>query len=395
MKIKKYKNFTENKKNKTLWDIIPQSVKDLNNLFNNSDKKLYLVGGAIRDFINNEQPKDFDLCTDATPNEILKIIGNKYKTTEQGKSFGVIVVYSKDQPMGMEIATFREDIYGDKLGFTRNPNVKFSTIEKDVMRRDIPFNAMFYDLNTKKIIDLVGGLDDLKNKITRFIGNPDDRIMEDPLRLLRLIRFSCRYNFKIDINTKNSIIKNKHKLYVISKERIWEEFKKSWSQVINFNDYLNFFTEFDMWEQVFTGSKININLIESKNFVIIMANLFKNNTTKDLEKKLVQEYKISNSTDSGKIATQIVFLIDLLRFPIEEITEMYKRKVQCSITNDTILEWLNVNHINDSVKIKFVEFKPSISSKELMSKGFKGLLLGKKIKELEIVEFKKLLSNKF
>ena len=389
MIIKKFDTFLESKND--LWDIIPKSIKEISILFREKDKELYLVGGAVRDFLNNENPKDFDLCTNATPDEILNIVGNKYKTTEQGKSFGVIVIYTKDQPMGIEVATFREDIYDDKLGITRNPEVKFSTIEKDVLRRDIPFNAMFYDLEKRKIIDLVGGVEDIKNKVTRFVGNPNDRIIEDPLRILRLLRFSCRYDFNIDNDTKKSIIDNKDNLSIISKERIYDEFKKSWSQSKNFNNYLKYITEFDMWEQVFPVSKINTDLIESKDFVVVMANLFKNESTKGLEDRLVQDYKIPNSPESGKIATQMVFLINLLGLTIDEVPEMYKKKVQCSIKDTTILEWLDVNSINDPIKIKFVEFRPSVSSKELMDQGITGRELGLKIKELEIENFKKLL----
>jgi len=389
MIIKKFDVFLESKND--LWDIIPNSIKEISILFKENGKELYLVGGAVRDFLNNENPKDFDLCTNATPDEILNIVGNKYKTTEQGKSFGVIVIYTKDQPMGIEVATFREDIYDDKLGITRNPEVKFSTIEKDVLRRDIPFNAMFYDLEKRKIIDLVGGAEDIKNKVTRFVGNPNDRIIEDPLRILRLLRFSCRYDFNIDNDTKKSIIDNKDNLSIISKERIYDEFKKSWSQSKNFNNYLKYITEFDMWEQVFPGSKINTDLIESKDFVVVMSNLFKSESTKGLEDKLVQDYKIPNSPESGKIATQMVFLINLLGLTIDEVPEMYKKKVQCSIKDTTILEWLDVNSINDPVKIKFVEFKPSVSSKELMDRGITGRELGLEIKRLEIENFKKLL----
>ena len=200
----------------------------------------------------------------------------------------------------------------------------------------------------------------------------------------------------IDTNTAKAI-RNDNRLKGIgpkddvSQERIWEEFKKAWKQAIDFNDYLNFFTEFDMWEQVFPGSKINTDLIESKDFVVVMANLFKNESTNGLQERLVEEYKIPNSPDSGKIATQMIFLINLLGLTIDEVPEMYKKKVQCSIKDTTILEWLDVNSINDPVKIKFVEFKPSVSSKELMDRGITGRELGVEIKRLEIENFKKLL----
>lgn len=191
MKIKRYQQFLESNSN-DMWNIIPQSVKDLQQLFKASGKKLYVVGGAVRDFLTGDKPKDFDLSTDALPDEVLEIIGNKYKTNLQGKSFGVVVVYTDDQPMGMEIATFRSDIYDDKLGKTRNPDVKFTTIDQDVLRRDLRINGLFYDLDKKEIVDLVGGISDINKGIIGMIGDPDLRIKEDPLRILRAIRMACR-----------------------------------------------------------------------------------------------------------------------------------------------------------------------------------------------------------
>lgn len=228
MIITKYKKFIESEQHKDMWDIIPESVKELHKLFQVNGKKLFVVGGAVRDFLNGEKPKDFDLATDALPEEVQKILKG-YKTQLQGEAFGVVVVYTEDQPMGMEIATFREDVYGAKLGQTRNPDVKFSTIEKDVQRRDLSINGLFFDLNSKEIIDLVGGISDLNNKIVRMIGDPNLRIQEDPLRIMRVMRFAFRYGFNIDGSTKSAIIENKHLLKNISRERIWEEIKKSFS----------------------------------------------------------------------------------------------------------------------------------------------------------------------
>lgn len=96
-----------------MWDIIPESVKEIHKLFKRSGKSLYVVGGSVRDFLNNDTPKDFDLATDATPEEVLNIIGKRWRTTTQGESFFVVVVYTEDQPKGMEIATFRSETYRD------------------------------------------------------------------------------------------------------------------------------------------------------------------------------------------------------------------------------------------------------------------------------------------
>jgi tRNA nucleotidyltransferase/poly(A) polymerase len=111
MKLKRYNQFLESKSD--MWDIIPQSVKELHELFQSAGKKLYLVGGSVRDFLTGDKPKDFDLATDALPDEVLEIVGDKYRTNLQGRAFGVVVVYTKEVPEGMEIATFRSDRYGD------------------------------------------------------------------------------------------------------------------------------------------------------------------------------------------------------------------------------------------------------------------------------------------
>ena len=131
MKLKRYTQFLESKSD--MWDIIPQSVKELHKLFQGKGRKLYLVGGSVRDFLTGDKPKDFDLATDALPDEVLEIVGDKFRTNLQGKAFGVVVVYTKEVPEGMEIATFREDVSKG-----RNPEVKLGvTIEDDVKRRDL------------------------------------------------------------------------------------------------------------------------------------------------------------------------------------------------------------------------------------------------------------------
>ncbi len=390
MILKKYKMFLESRES-DMWDIIPKSVKDLHKLFQASGKKLYLVGGSVRDFLTKDKPKDFDLATDALPDEVLEIVGGKYRTNLQGKAFGVVVVYTKEIPEGMEIATFREDISKG-----RNPEVKLGvTIEDDVKRRDITYNALFYDLDKKEIIDLTGGRTDLESGITRMVGDPMERFDEDSLRILRAFRFASRYEHPLHKDTERAIEKRKQlenvdpesgEMKRISQERVWEEMTKAWKQAKDYNYYLNFFTKFGMWDQVFPGADINTNLIDSKNFVILIANLFKNESTDGLEERLIQEYKIDGDT-----VTKVIFLIKFLKFTPEVVFDTYKKKQQCGIDDATILEWIDVNNITDESFIKFVEYKPSVSAQDLMSQGFKGAELGIEIKRLEIEKFKKIL----
>ena len=387
--ITKYEKFLET--TKTMLDIIPQSVKDLHKLFAANGKKLYLVGGSVRDFLTGDKPKDFDLATDALPDEVLEILGGKFRTNLQGKAFGVVVVFTKDQPKGMEIATFREDVSKG-----RNPEVKLGvTIEDDVKRRDITYNALFFDLDTNEIVDLTGGRKDLESGITRMVGDPFERFDEDSLRILRAFRFSSRYEHPLHKDTEKAIEKRKQlenvdpetgEMKRISQERVWEEMKKAWEQAKDYNYYLSFFTKFDMWDQVFPGVEINTKLISSKDLVVVFSNLFLGNDTDKLETKLVQEFKIE-----GDIAKKIVFLLDFIKMSVDDVFDVYKKKVASGISDSTILEWLSITGNETPMLIKFIDYKPTVSSQELMDQGFKGRELGIEIKRLEIEKFKSIL----
>ena len=388
--ITKYKLFCESIKN-DMWNIIPQSVKELHELFKSNGKKLYVVGGAVRDYLNSDNPKDFDLATDALPDEVLQILGDKYRTNLQGKAFGVVVVYTKDEPAGMEIATFREDVSKG-----RNPEVKLGvTIEDDVKRRDLTYNALFYDLDKREIVDLVGGVSDMENKVTRMVGNAIERIDEDSLRILRAFRFASRYGTPLSKDLSEAIKERKWlknidpetgEMKRISQERVWEEIKKAFKQAKSFKHYLEFFNEFDMWEEVFPGSKINTDIEECEEFTSYIANLFKFENTSRLEQKMILEYKIESD-----VATKVVFLIELLGLTVETAFDLYKKKIRCHVTNHQIIDWLDTNGIHKSTFIRFIDYVPTVSAEELMSQGFKGRELGDEIKKREIEKFKQML----
>ena len=375
-----------------MWSIIPQSVKELHELFKSKGKKLYVVGGAVRDFLNNDKPKDFDLCTNALPDEVLEILGTKYRTNLQGKAFGVVVVFTEDEPSGMEIATFREDVSKG-----RNPEVKLGvTIEDDVKRRDLTYNALFYDLDKREIVDLVGGVSDMKSKITRMVGDAIERIDEDSLRILRAFRFASRYGTPLSDDLSKAIKQRNQlenidpdtgKMKRISAERIFEEMKKSFKQAKSYKQYLEFFNEYDMWKEVFPGSKINTDIEEAHELTSYIANLFKLEDTQKLENKMILDYKIE-----GDIASKVVFLIDLLKLNPENAFDLYKKKVRCHCTSAQIIDWLDTCGIHSKIFIRFIDYVPSVSAEDLMDKGFKGKELGDEIKRLEIENFKKFIS---
>lgn len=179
----------------------------------------YWAGGCVRDYLLGLNPKDFDIATSAKPEEIEKLLA---KTLAVGKQFGVIIaVEGKNQ---FEIATFRgEKGYSDRR---RPDQVFWSNAEKDAQRRDFTINGMFYDPIKKKVLDYVGGQEDLKKKIIRFIGNPDDRIKEDQLRLLRAVRFKNTFGFKYDQRAYQALKNNAYLIESVSKERIKDELDK-------------------------------------------------------------------------------------------------------------------------------------------------------------------------
>ena len=389
--INKYKMFLE----KLNTEIpLPNDIIEISNAYIKAGKDIFLVGGAVRDFIQGVKPKDWDLVTNALPDESKEILRGFRVSDEQGKNFGVLRVYTKDEPEGYEIASYRRDLSGGRDTKGDDQKVEMGsdvTIEDDCMRRDLAINALFYDIRNKKIVDLVGGVDDIKNGIVRAVGDASQRFIEDRLRILRIFRFASRMNGKIDEQTSKAILNDNRLRGIgpkddVSQERIWEEMLKAFKQAKDYNYYLSLFTKYNMWGEVFPGVQINTKPVESKNFVILIANLFLGNSTDKLEVKLVQDFKID-----GETAKKVVFLLELLNLKPEVVLDTYRKKTSCSIDDSTILEWLGVTGNESNTLIKFLEYKPTISSQELMDQGFKGKYLGLEIKRLEIEKFKSML----
>lgn len=190
-------------------------IKILNKL--NKCGKGYIVGGAIRDILLELKPKDVDFATNLSY-ETLKTLFSEYTPKETGKSFGVLRIRINN--IDYEIAKFREDIYG------KEKKVSFvDDIRNDLVRRDFTINAMAYN-EVEGIVDLYNGQKDIENRIINFIGNAEERIIEDPLRVLRAFRFMSRLNFSLSENTIEAIKKQKDLLKNIPEERITMEFSK-------------------------------------------------------------------------------------------------------------------------------------------------------------------------
>ena len=198
---------------------IPKDVNYIINNFYKNSYEAYMVGGCVRDSILGVEPKDYDITTSAKPEETISLFE---KTIPTGLKHGTITVIINSTPY--EVTTFRtEGIYLDNR---RPSSVDFVTdIKEDLSRRDFTINALAYNENTG-LIDYFNGVNDIKNKIIRCVGDADKRFKEDALRMLRAIRFSCQLTFDIEENTLKAIKDNYKLIENISFERIRDEICK-------------------------------------------------------------------------------------------------------------------------------------------------------------------------
>jgi poly(A) polymerase len=181
------------------------------------------AGGCVRDLILGETPADYDVATDATPEEVMAIL--PFRAVTVGISFGVVRVrHPHRSGAEVEVATFRSD--GAYVDGRRPESVVFSSPELDAARRDFTINGMFLDPLTDTLIDYVGGHPDLKNHVLRAIGDPEARFREDKLRVLRAIRLSARFQFQIEPGTLAAIKSMAGQVVTVSKERIAQELRK-------------------------------------------------------------------------------------------------------------------------------------------------------------------------
>ena len=193
--------------------------KKLANLFNENGFSLFIIGGTSRDYLLGLEVLDYDFVSDATPEDMKKFLPDANYHFEK---YGSVKV--KVDGVHVDITTFRkEEGYLDYRHPSKITYVK--TIEEDYIRRDFTINAIYIDKDMQ-VIDPSGGLNDLKNKTIRFIGDPETRIKEDPLRILRAERFKEKLNFKIEEESLEAINKYRYLLDKLNPEKIKEELRK-------------------------------------------------------------------------------------------------------------------------------------------------------------------------
>src|SRR5471032_2088439 len=179
----------------------------------------FWVGGCVRDFLLGREPQDFDIATDAKPEQVEKLFK---RTVAVGRKFGVMIVVEGGHQF--QVATFRAE--ADYQDGRRPEKIIFANAEADAQRRDFTVNGLFYDPISKKTHDWVGGEKDLRARIIRTIGKPEERFGEDHLRMLRAVRSAARLGFEIEPKTFAAIKKFEPKIKLISAERVRDELLK-------------------------------------------------------------------------------------------------------------------------------------------------------------------------
>ena len=199
--------------------LLDQDALKILKKLNKSGHETYLVGGCIRDILLGHKPKDFDIATSATPEQIHKlfkrsrIIGRRFKL--------VHIMFSARK--FIEVATFRAGkVQTSNDGLVLRDNY-YGTLEDDVFRRDFTVNGLYYDIKKSEVIDYVGGLEDLKALKISMIGDPSERFEEDPVRMIRAVRFRAKLNANIESQLIEAIQKNSHLLAKIPPARLYEE----------------------------------------------------------------------------------------------------------------------------------------------------------------------------
>jgi len=308
---------------------------------------LLAVGGAVRDYLYHQfhggkggfKPKDTDLTTNLSEEQILERLRTPYAASkgikvaekESVDTFGVVFAHVGKGGEVLEIAPFRKDI--GSVDGRRPERVEQAEIHEDAMRRDLTMNNLYYDFHNKQILDYNPGgqgIQDVKNGVARPVGNPFERFDEDKLRVLRLVRFFCRFNpgsivEKLDPETRAAIDHFKDlSSFGITPERIQMEFLAGIKQSMNTAQFLQSYADLGLFNAVFPGMKVDIagihSLQNTKNPKIVLAWLLRGN--KDILNKL-NALKYSN-----ELAKPVQFLVDTLNFGAESAFELIKRRDQ-------------------------------------------------------------------
>lgn len=369
---------------------LPDDLLELVEEFSKAGHELFVVGGAVRDAVLGVQSHDYDVATGATPDQVISLLQPKgWELNETGKSFGVVRACKLGREE-YEIATFRLDI-----GEGRRPDsVQFTSINEDVKRRDLTINALFYDAKTEEIVDFVGGLEDIKNEVIRCVGNPFDRFREDKLRILRALRFSARYGWKLDCAASAAMMEED--LSELSSERIHDEFSRGLASAKDPSTYLQEIRFHGLFQSMFPFMNVGRLAVRAETIPEFLALAFEHVEISILRKRL-NELKYSDT----EIA-QACFLIEYASLTTTNAFKLKKRAKACHISERALESFVDSRfrynfdvpgerlrdfyHLNSA----FRKYVPVVAGDDLLKEGFSGKELGIELQRRETVEFERL-----
>jgi tRNA nucleotidyltransferase/poly(A) polymerase len=332
----------------------PKEILSLRRIFSDAGHQLFLVGGCVRDSILGLTPKDWDLATDATP-EQMQVFLSEFHIIPVGEAFGVIRILIGEHEF--EIATFREDI-----GEGRRPDsVRFADIKTDVLRRDFTINALFFDIQTSEIVDLIGGFEDLRQKTLRTVGPPSDRFREDRLRKLRAVRFSTRFGLTMDPFLRQSIQLDPS-LHEVSPERMRDEFLKSLRSSTDPWSVIRTMADLGLTFEIFGNITFcHFVSICGLNTSAIIAALFRETDLKELETMLRRLTFTS---------VEIRDILWMVRFHQDRFQTPFQMKRSQRTDDMTIRQFSDITRMNRELTDRFMEWELSVTGEELMAEGF-------------------------
>ena len=356
---------------------------------------IYVVGGSIRDALLNREITDIDFATSLKPKTITEILNKEnIKFIDVGIDHGTVTAIINERKF--EITTFRNDIFTDG----RHAQVSFSnSLEEDALRRDFTINAMYLDKGGN-LIDPKDGKTDLENRVVRFIGNPDERIKEDYLRILRYFRFLALFgDISPDAEVMKTIKANLDKLSVVSKERQWNELKSILSLNAP-NNAISAMSEIGLLDVYFDGTSINdafVNLIEIESRIslsidpILRLSILIENSL-DKANTIIKKLPLSksDSTDLLKLSTLNKKIVSYMS--MKEVRYLLYLLGRDGFQKQILVNWAkdtnNKNEVNWRSLYEVAQSweKPSfaLTAKDVINMGIsQGPMVGDILKEVE------------
>lgn len=358
--------------------------RDILEIANKLSKPIYLVGGCVRDHVMDREPKDYDLCTELSPSQVCRQLpGAKMVNAVQAYP---VVVYG-----GYEIATFRTDADRTDCSAINTTNV---SLEQDSARRDFTVNALYMNVKTKELIDPQNGLVDIQDNVLRFVGDPERRINEDPLRIFRAFRFASRLKFEIAPDSEKAIKILSGIAKYVSMDRFIMELHKEFS--LDFLKYLERY-ELDTW--YFARNA------DFKDFSAVKAIDRRNSLNVNYNILITQGYLKSEDLDLFRLPNELLKVIrktqELIKFLLEDYYAekralrrrhllnpylsdallVVDRQVKLDIYDEEFLSYWKQIHGQATPGEALREL--GLSGNDLIAAGYKGKAIGEKLKELE------------